>query len=171
MKKKSGPNSIPKKEAATNTLAEPIARLKAHREAVGKKLFPDYDLALVALVAAHVSREHKEPEDAARTALQILDACERERSARSRKLKAILNAPVDVYATQCSFEDGIRAITRQRRSARAEEYFQKFLVAEVGSKIAADQLKRLKRDGFTIDEIPNYESRYARFRPPRKQKT
>jgi len=171
VKKKAKPNSIAKKGGETKALAEAVARYKAFREASAKKQFGEYDLALVATVAAQVSRECMRPEDAVKHALEILDVSRRELSARTKKLKRIINAPVHVSAVHCSFSDGVRVITNQRkRPSRGEEYFGKFLRSQMGSDAAAEELERLKRDGFTIVEVFNYLRRYLKFRRPRRQK-
>ena len=150
--------------------AKMAAQLKAHMEAVGEKSFHDYDLALVASIAAEVSSEHPEPKDAVKHALKILDAARQELSARAQKLKTIIDAKLPPYRFQYSFQEGIRAITQQKRSARAEEYFRKFLVSDVGSETASEELGRLKRDCFTMDEIISYRRSYEN-RSPRKQRT
>jgi hypothetical protein len=153
-------------------LEKAVSQYKADREAVANKLFRDYDLGLVATVAAKICRERMEPKAAANEALKLLDACQDALSARRQKFGAMVNAKVPVEALNLSFNDGICAITNQhKRLSRAEEYFRKFLVSELGSEAAADELKRLRRDGFTIDEVRDYEVRYAKFRPPRKQKS
>jgi len=171
MKKDSKLRSAPKKDTGNQPLAETVARYKTHREAVARELFYEYELALVASIAAQLSkREYRTAEEAVEYALKILDAARKALLARAEKLKTIKDAPVPVQSLQYSFEDGIRAITRQKRGARAEEYFRKFLVSEMGREGAGEELARLKRNGFTIDEVKNYESRYAKFRPPQKQK-
>jgi hypothetical protein len=159
-----------KTRVESKPLAEMIARYKAHRNSIGDKLFANYDLALVAQIAAQISKEHPNPQDAAKQALKILDACRDELSAREQKMKTITNAPVPVHALQFSFRDGVRAITEQKRNERAEEYFRKFLVSEIGRDAAAEQLEQLKRDGFTLDQVRDYERQYAKFRGPRRKK-
>ena len=171
MKKKSSPADTSKKGQTNQALEEAVRKYKADREAVANKLFRDYDLGLVATVAAKICREGMEPKAAANEALKLLDACQDALSARRQKFSVMVNAKVPVEALKLSFNDGICAITNQQRLSRAEEYFRKFLVSELGSEAAADELKRLKRDGFTIDEVRDYEVRYAKFRPPRKQKS
>jgi hypothetical protein len=171
MKKRSKLDTSPRKQAESQALTETVARYKARREAVGRDLFLDYDLALVAQIAAQISKsEYSTAEDAVEHALKILDAARKALSIRAEKLKTIKDAPVPVQGLQYNFQDGIRAITQEKRGARAEEYFRKFLVSEVGREGAAEELARLKRDGFTSDEVKNYESRYAEFCSPRKQK-
>jgi len=159
-----------KTQVESKALAETVARYQAHRKSVGDKLFANYDLALVAQVAAQITREGAKPEDAAKQALKILDACRDELSAREQKMKAIADAAVPVNALQFTFRDGVRAITQQKRNDRAEEYFRKFLVSEIGSDAAANQLEQLKRDGFTLDQVKDYERQYVTFRPPRRKK-
>jgi hypothetical protein len=99
-----------------------------------------------------------------------LDASRRKLSARAQKRETIATAAVPVHALHSNFRDGIRAITEQKRNERAEEYFRKFLVFEIGTDAAAKELERLKRDGFTLDELREYEQRYEKFRPPRRKK-
>lgn len=170
MKRKSERNGIPKKEPESKAFVEAVASFKARRELRGKRLFAEYDLGLVATVAAQVSRECTGPEDAVKHALEILDASRQELSARAKKLKAIINAPVPVGAVHCSFSNGVRDITSQhKRPGRAEEYFGKFLRSKMGSDAAAKELERLKRDGFTVRELFVYLRQYLKFRPPRKR--
>jgi len=153
-----------KTRVESKALAETVARFKADREARGDKLFANYDLPLVAQIAAQISKEGTKPEDAAKQALKILDACRQELSAREQKMKAITDAGVPVHALQFSFRDGVRAITAQNRNERAEEYFRKFLVSEIGTDAAAKQLEQLKPDGFTLDQVKEYEQQYVTFR-------
>jgi guanyl-specific ribonuclease Sa len=170
VKKKLKLGSTPKKEPESKAFAEAVAQFKAFTEARAKRLFAEYDLTLVAMVAAQVSREDTAPEDAVKHALRILDASRRELSARAKELKEMINRPVPVGVLHCTFLDGVRDITNQhKRPSRAEEYFRKFLVSEVGSQTAAKELERLKRDGFTCWEVLNYLSRYVKLRPPRKK--
>jgi hypothetical protein len=154
----------------STALTETVARFQAHRKSAADKLFANYDLPLVAQIAAQISKEGTKPEDAAKQALKILDACREELSAREQKMKAITDAGVPVRALHCDFHDGIRGITEQNRNERAEEYFRKFLVSEIGTDAAANELERLKRDGFTLDQVRDYECRYKKFRPPRRKK-
>jgi hypothetical protein len=171
VKKKPTPAQTPNKEQKSQALEDAVRRYKRDRQALANKLFRVYDLELVATIAAKISKDGMQPSAAANQALKLLDACEEAISARKEKFAVMINAEVPVYALKLSFSDGICAITNQKRLSRAEEYFRKFLVSELGSKAAADELKRLKRDGFTIVEERDYEGRYAKFRPPRKQKS
>jgi hypothetical protein len=74
MKKKSKTFIAQEKDTRNPRLAETVARYKARREAVGRDLFQDHDFAIVALIAALISGEHNNPDDAADHALRILDA-------------------------------------------------------------------------------------------------
>jgi hypothetical protein len=170
MKKKSRLRPAAGKEPESQRLAETVTRYRDRREAVGEELFHDYDLALVAKIAAQVSSKNTNPDDAVEHALRILDASRRKLSARAQKRETIATAAVPVRALHCNFHDGIRAITEQNRNERAEEYFRKFLVSEIGTDAAANELERLKRDGFTLDQVRDYECRYKKFRPPRRKK-
>jgi hypothetical protein len=152
-------------------LDETIARFKAHRKSIGEKLFHDYDLPLVATVAAQIRREGIGPEEAAKEAFKLLDACRDESSERAEKPDTITNAEVPMHALEFGFLDGVCTITgQQQRPGRAEEYFRKFLVSERGSDLAVIELGRLKRAGFTRDEVAEYQERYAKFRRPRRKK-
>jgi hypothetical protein len=159
-----------KTQVESKALAETVARFKAIVKAKGNYLFADYDFAQVVMVAAQVSRDGTKPEDAAKQALQILDACRDELIERKRKRKAMADAPVPLHVLHSDFRDGVKAITWQKRRDRAEEYFRNLLVFEIGSDAAAEQLKQLKRDGFTFDQLRDYQRRYRKFRPRRRKR-
>jgi hypothetical protein len=119
VKKESKPRSAPKKDTGNQTLAKTVARYEAQRKSVGDKLFAGYDLALVAQIAAQISREYRNPEEAAKEALQLLDACSQELSARSQKREIIAKAAVPpVGAFHCNFRDGIELVNRGRDRSR-----------------------------------------------------
>jgi len=160
-----------KTQVESKALAKTVARYDAQRKSVGDKLFARYDLALVAQIAAQISREYRTPEDAAKQALRILDACQHELSARAQKRDTIINAPVPVHALHYEFRDGVRAITHQEnRPGRGEEYFGKFLRSTLGSGAGAKELERLKREGFTLDEVRDFETKYEEFRRQQRKK-
>ena len=111
-----------------------------------------------------------EPKAAANEALKLLDACEEAISARKEKFAVMINAEVPVYALASSFRDGICAITQQKRADRAVEYFGKFIRSGMGAKAGAKELERLKRDGFTLEEIRKFEAEYEEFRSRQRKK-
>jgi hypothetical protein len=170
MKKKSKTFTAQEKDTQNPRLAETVARYKARREAVGKDLFQDYELALVALIAALVSGDNTKPEDAVEHAFKILDASRRRLSDRAQKRDTIIHAPVPTHALQYTFRDGVRAITRQERPSRGEEYFGKFLRSTLGTKPGAKELERLKRERFTVDEVSEFETQYEEFQPRQRKK-
>ena len=171
MKKKSKPADTPKKEQGSQALRKAVSQYKEHRAAIAKKLFREYDLKLVAMVAEQFRNKGMTPTVAASEALKVLDAYPDALAVRKQKFDAMVNAEVPIHALKLSFRDGVCAIVQQKRPARAEEYFRKLLVSEVGKDAAAEELKRLKRDGFIIDERKDYEDRYSKFRRSRKQKS
>jgi hypothetical protein len=171
MKKKPKPWSAPEKDTENRSRAETVARYKAGREAAAKDLFQDYDFPLVAQIAAQISSENTKPDDAVESALRILDAARRKLKERAQKRATIIQAEVPTHALQYVFSDGTRMITHQEnRPGRAEEYFGKFLRSAMGREAGAKELGRLRREGFTLDEIRKFEAEYEEFRPRQRKK-
>ena len=164
MKKKPTPAETPNKEKKNQALEDAVRRYKGDRQALANKLFRVYDLELVATIAAKISKDGMQPSAAANQALKLLDACEEAISARKEKLAVMINAEVPVHALKSNFRDGICAITQEKRPGRAEEYFGKFVRSTMGAQAAVQELERLKRDGFALQEITNFEREYEQFR-------
>jgi hypothetical protein len=171
MKKKSKPADTPKKEQGSQALRKAVSQYKEYRAAIAKKLFREYDLKLVAMVAEQFRNKGMTPTVAASEALKVLDAYQDALAVRKQKFDAMVNAEVPEDALKLSFRDGVRTITsQQNRPGRGEEHFGKFLRFTMGREGGAKELERLKRDGFTRVETGEFETKYEEFRLRRRKK-